>query len=107
MNAASVMFDLHDLRNAVLPFACRHPPGEVVAVERGVRVRAYESVLDFHRLTIVDDPRNRQALFGRPVDNLFAGSMEKSTNFWGASWRARATLGGNRPSLLNMRMRVS
>jgi hypothetical protein len=81
MNAASVVFDLHDLRNTVFPFACRHPPGEVVAVERGVGVRAYESVLDFHPLTIIDDPGNRQALFGRRFDYLPAGSMEKSTNF--------------------------
>ena len=62
MNPASVIFDLHDLRNAVLPFACRHPPGEVVAVERGMGVRAYESVLDFHPLTIIDDPGIKQAL---------------------------------------------
>jgi hypothetical protein len=65
MTAVSVMFDLHDLRNAVLPFARRHPPGEVVAVECGVGVRAYESVLDFHPLTIMDDPGIKQALFGR------------------------------------------
>jgi len=107
MNATSVILDFYDPRDAVFPFGCRHPPCEVVAVKRGVRIRAYESVLDFHRLTIMDDPGIKQALFGRQVDNLFAGSTEKSTNFWGSSWRARATLGGNRPSLLNMRMRVS
>jgi hypothetical protein len=118
MNAVSVMFDLHDLRNAVLPFARRHPPGEVVAVECGVGVRAYESVLDFHPLTIMDDPGIKQALRS-PVCYLAAGSMEKSTNFWGSrsagtdlSWRSkskypRATFAGNRPSLLNMLTKVS
>ena len=59
------MFDLHDPRNAVLPFARRHPPGEIVAVEGGVGVCAYESVFDFHSLTIIDDPGIKQALSGR------------------------------------------
>jgi len=65
MNPASVIFDLHDPRNAVLPFARRHPPGEVVAVECGVGVRAYESVFDFHPPTIINDPGIKQGISGR------------------------------------------
>jgi hypothetical protein len=63
MNAASVILDFYNPRDAVFPFGCRHPPCEVVAVKRGVRVRAYESMLDFHPLTIMDDPGIKQALF--------------------------------------------
>jgi hypothetical protein len=71
MNAASVIFDFDDPGDAVFPFACRHPSCEVVAIKRGVRVRAYESVLDFHPLTIMDDPGIKQALFGRLRHRLF------------------------------------
>jgi hypothetical protein len=70
MNPASVIFDLHDPRNAVLPFARRHPPGEVVAVEGGMGVRAYESVFDFHPLTIMDDPGIKQGIAGDCCDNV-------------------------------------
>ena len=56
------MFDLYDPRNAVLPFVRRHPPGEVVAVEGGMGVRAYESVFDFHVFNITDDAGIKQAL---------------------------------------------
>ena len=119
INAASVMFDLHDLRNAVLPFACRHPPGEVVAVERGVRVCAYESVLDFHSPYHNRRSGEQASALRSPGSYLPAGSMEKSTNFWGSrsagtdlscrsrSKYPRATFGGNRPSLLNMLIKVS
>jgi hypothetical protein len=77
MNTASVILDFYNPRDAVFPFGCRHPPCEVVAVKRGVRVRAYQSVLDFHPLTIMDDPGIKQALFGRQVDYFPAGTRGK------------------------------
>ena len=61
----------------VFPFACRHPPGEVVAVKRGVRVGAYESVLDFHPLTIIDDPGTQASALRLPGCYLPAGMRGK------------------------------
>ncbi|MET0224719.1 MAG: hypothetical protein ABW346_10135, partial [Terrimicrobium sp.] len=92
MNAASVILDFYDPRDAVFPFGCRHPPCEVVAVKRGVRIRAYESVLDFHRLTIVDDPGNRQALFGRRVVILPLAAEKNRRTSKGRDRRARIFL---------------